>query len=228
MGRQQSFVYSTWGGVRAGAGRKPSRARAGEEHAKRPEVVARYPVHLTMKVAGVPSLRAQRCMTVMRAAFRGGRAREGFRLVQYAVQPNHIHLIVEADDKRALSGGARGLAIRVAMRLNAMLRRRGRVFSDRYHAVELTTARQTRNALAYVLLQERRHRAQRGAEMTAGLDACSSAPLFDGFTSGRPRAGPWDDTVVAGTSWLLTAGWRREGAIDPREIPGLSSNRRRR
>jgi REP element-mobilizing transposase RayT len=178
-----------------------------------------------MRVSGMPSLRAERCMKVMRRAFALGKERARFRLVQYAVQPNHLHLIVEAGDKRALSGGARGLAIRIARRLNAMLGRSGKVFADRYHAVELGSARQIRNALAYVLLQERRHAAQRQAAMTSARDPCSSAPLFDGFTSGRPRAGPWSDTVVEAGGWMLRAGWRRYGAIDLREVPGTRSRR---
>jgi hypothetical protein len=102
-----------------------------------------------------------------------------------------------------------------------MLRRRGRVFSDRYHAVALETARHVRRALAYVLLQERRHRAQRGVGVSTKRDACSSAPAFDGFTSGRARAGPWSDTIVEARTWLLRTGWLREGRIDPAEIPGV-------
>ena len=50
--------------------------------------------------------------------------------------------------------------------------------------------------------------------------ARNEAPLFDGFTRGRPRAGPWSGTVVDATAWLLTNGWRRHGATDPREVPG--------
>jgi putative transposase len=162
-------------------------------------------------------------MKVMRRAFSLGKERQRFRLVQYAVQPNHIHLIVEASDKRTLSSGARGLAIRIARRLNAMLGRTGKVFSDRYHSVELSSARQVRNALAYVLLQARRHAAQRQSAMTTQRDSCSSAPLFDGFTSGKPRAGPWSETVVAAETWVLRVGWRRYGAIGLREVPGAHS-----
>jgi hypothetical protein len=161
-------------------------------------------------------------MHVLRRAFREGRERFGFRLVQYAVQPDHLHLIVEAPDKEALSSGIRGLSIRIARQLNGMLRRRGRVFADRYHARQLKTLRETRNALAYVLLQAHRHAAKRTGPMATPLiDPCSSAPMFDGFTGHRrPRAGPWDGTVVPARMWLLTTGWRRYGASDPREIPG--------
>ena len=220
MKRQTSLVFRTWGGARKGAGRKPTGAKAGAPHTRRPKVDARVPLHLTMRVAGVPSLRSQQCIKVMRAAFSGGKERFGFRLVQYAVQPNHLHLIVEAKDKRALSSGARGLAIRIAMRLNHLLRRNGKVFTERYHAVALGSPRQVRRALAYVLLQERRHAAGRKRPLTTSLDRCSSAPGFDGFKNVAPRAGPWSDTVVEAGTWLLATGWRRHGIIDPREVPG--------
>jgi REP element-mobilizing transposase RayT len=220
MGRQTSLVFRTWGGARKGAGRKPAGVKAGAAHVRRPKVEGRVPLHVTMRVAGVPSLRSERSMKVMRAAFRGGKDRFGFRLVQYAVQANHVHLIVEAKDKRALSSGARGLAIRIAMRLNHLFGRKGKVFTERYHAVPLGSPRQVRRALAYVLLQERRHAAGRRRTLTARLDRCSSAPGFEGFKNVAPRAGPWSDTVVEGDTWLLTTGWRRYGRIDPREIPG--------
>jgi REP element-mobilizing transposase RayT len=222
MGRQRELVFRAWGGARKGAGRKPNGERAGEAHLRRPQLDKRCPQHLTMRVAGMPSLRAERCIKVMRGAFRDGKEHPGFRLVHYAVQPNHLHLIVEAKDKRALANGARALAIRMARRLNAMLGRRGKVFADRYHVVQLGSPRQVRHALGYVLLQARRHAAQRGVGMTDALDRCSSAPLFDGFTRGEPRAGPWSDTVVGARSWLLTDGWRRHGKIDPCEIPGAA------
>jgi REP element-mobilizing transposase RayT len=220
MPRQTSLVFRTWGGARKGAGRKPAGAKAGAPHTVRPKVDRRLPLHLTMRVAGVPSLRSQQCIKAVREAFRGGKARLGFRLVQYAVQSNHLHLIVEADGKRALSSGARGLAIRIAMRINHLLNRKGQVFTERYHAVPLGSPRQVRRALAYVLLQERRHAASKRRALTTTLDRCSSAPGFDGFANVAPRAGPWSDTVVAAETWLLKTGWRRHGRIDPREIPG--------
>ena len=150
--KQSILEFHTWGGARKGAGRKPRGARAGAKHVERPSVDGHAPLHLTMRVArGLPSLRAQRCIKVLREAFRGGRERFGFRLVQYAVQPDHLHLVVEARNKRALSSGAQGLCIRIARRLNRLFHRSGRVFADRYHARPLRTPREVRNALAYVL-----------------------------------------------------------------------------
>ena len=159
-------------------------------------------------------------MAVLRRAFSGGRERFGFRLVHYAVQLDHLHFIVEARDKKSLSSGARGLAIRVAMRLNAALGRVGKVFAERYHAVALGSPRQVRHALAYVLLQARRHAAKRHMGVTTELDACSSAFTFDGWADASPRAGPWDETTVAPRTWLLSTGWRRHGRIRRVETPG--------
>ena len=75
MTRQTSLVFRTWGGARKGAGRKPTGVKPGAPHGRRPKVDARVPLHLTMRVAGVPSLRSQQCIKVMRTAFSGGKDR---------------------------------------------------------------------------------------------------------------------------------------------------------
>ena len=77
--------------------------------------------------------------------WRGSRRR--FRVIEFSVQDDHLHLIVEADGELALRGGIRGLAIRVARAVNRTLDRRGPVWGDRYHARALTTPRAMRNAL---------------------------------------------------------------------------------
>ncbi len=67
-----------------------------------------------------------------------------------------MHLIVEATHRRSLSRGMQGLSIRMSKALNkALERRRGTVFTDRYHVEQLRTPRQVRNAMAYVLNNRR-------------------------------------------------------------------------
>jgi REP element-mobilizing transposase RayT len=163
-------------------------------------------------------------MGLLRKAFAAGREHFGFRLVHYAVQAGHVHLLVEAPDQRRLGRGVQGLCVRIARRLNQRLGRRGRVFADRYHAQVLATPRQVRHALAYVLLQARRHGAQQHVGISSAIDPCTSGGCFDGWAYGAvPRAGPWQGTVVDAETWLLRAGWRRHGRIDPAEVPGRSS-----
>ena len=107
-GRQLRLEFRSWGGARRGAGRKPTGERAGVSHGRRPLLDARHPVHVTLRIGrGVPSLRSQRCLGVLRGAFAAGRDRFGFRLVHYAVQAEHVHLLVEAAESPALSRGVR-------------------------------------------------------------------------------------------------------------------------
>jgi hypothetical protein len=105
--------------------------------------------------------------------------------------------------------------------LNRLLGRSGKVFAERYHAVALGSPKQV-HALAYVLLQERRHAAKRRSGVTTELDACSSALTFDGWADASPRAGPWDATVTDARTWLLSTGWRRHGLIRRAEVPGAA------
>src|SRR5262249_6704193 len=124
-------------------------------------------------------------------AFRDGKNRFGFRLVHYSVQGNHLHLIVEADDKVALSRGMQGLGIRLACAVNKVQQRDGSVFSDRYHAHYLRSRIETARAISYVLRNWFRHA---GIEMTIrDVDQLSSA------------AEP--GTTVLPRTWLLRVGW---------------------
>src|SRR4030095_7641426 len=107
---------------------------------------------------------------------------ERFRVLQFSVQADHLHLLVEADEPTGFERGVRGLAIRVAKAVNCALGRRGHVWGDRYHARLLRTPREVRNALVYVLNNFRKH--IRGAR---GLDPRSSARWFDGW---RRAVGP--------------------------------------
>ncbi len=196
----------THGGRRDKAGRKPGRKTVAR--IKRPRLSPHHPVHVTLRIRNdAPRLRRAHAWAVLRACFRRGRDRFGFRLVHFSVQTNHAHLICEADDARALSRGMQGLAIRIARRMNRLAKRKGKFFADRYHARALTTPREVRNALVYVLKNAAHH-----AALAAGvLDVYSSGVYFDGWRE-PIRLRLIDDgppPIVAAKSWLLTTGWRR-------------------
>jgi putative transposase len=71
-----------------------------------------------------------------------------FQVVQFSIQSNHLHVIVEATDKKKLRSGVSGLVIAFAKRLNALLERlTGKVWAERYHARPLTTPAEVRSAL---------------------------------------------------------------------------------
>jgi putative transposase len=171
-------------------------------------------VHLTLRaVRGLPSLRKPGLFQVVKTSIARS-SRSDFRIVHFSVQGDHLHLMVEADDKASLRAGASGLSIRTALALNKALGRSGHVWGDRYHTRDLRTPREVRNGLVYVLMNIRKHH----PGPWDGLDPCSSALWFDGF---RDRAGPTSlaPPVQASRTWLATRGWRRHGLISTFESP---------
>jgi REP element-mobilizing transposase RayT len=234
----QQQLFKPRGGKRRGAGRPPKSARAGAPHKERPFLHARYPVHVTLRVvAAVGKLRRRCVYQAIREATLTTARREDFRIVQLSIQHNHIHLLVEADDKRALAAGMQGFQISAAKHLNAAIskgklgpRRRGTVFPDRYHAEIITSPTQARHALSYVVNNWRKHREdQYGPASTWKLDWFSSAITFPGWVEygdevflwrGPPTYDPL--MVFQPRTWLLREGWRRSGSISCREVPSKS------
>jgi len=213
-----------WGGPRKGAGR-PRSKHSGVPHRARPQHKANQPVHATLRVTRELSpLRTKLKLRAVKTSLRDTNdSHTSFRVVHFSLQNTHLHLIVEAEDKDALSRGLRALQIRIARRLNRHAGRKGRVFSDRYHARALCTPRETRAALAYVLLNGRHHGARDGR--AAVLDPCSSAAGFDGWSrpcalpAGYAEAEPIAATAAPKT-WLIRIGWKKHGEISPDEVPG--------
>src|SRR5258708_6779711 len=205
---QLALDLKCWGGKRAGAGRKPATEKARMPHDARPGLASRHPVHATVRVLPeIGDLREVKRFRIMRASIAAGCYRFGFRVVHFNVQSTHAHLIVEAKDKDVLARGMRGLEVRIAHALNALLGRAGRVFEDRYHARALKTPREARRCLAYVLLNGRHHSSLRGIKSASvRLDPCSSAACFDGWKGPVPLADPKAKPDAEAHSWVITVG----------------------
>jgi REP element-mobilizing transposase RayT len=104
--------------------------------------------------------------------------RGAFRLVHYSLQGNHAHLIVEATSRDALGRGMKAIGSRLAKAVNRVFKRSGPVLADRYHVHVLRTPREVRNAIAYVLLNARRHAARAGRVLARAI-------AIDPASSGR-------------------------------------------
>jgi hypothetical protein len=132
-------------------------------------------------------------------------------------------LIVEADDRAALGRGMMAIGTRIALAVNRVAKRSGRVLADRYHVRLLPTPREVRNALRYVLLNARRHATRALFGAPVALDPASSARRFDGWRGHVPieavsRTGV--RAIARARTGLLAVGWRRHGLIDPADVPG--------
>jgi hypothetical protein len=159
----------------------------------------------------------------MEASFRRACERGRFRLVHYSFQSNHVHIIVEAASAFDLASGMKAIGSRLARAVNRAFARHGAVLADRYHVRALRTPREVRNALAYVLLNARRHAAKVGRRLSTRdpmVDPASSGRWFEGWRTPAARATSDPPAVAAALTWLLRIGWRRAGLTEPWEIPG--------
>jgi REP element-mobilizing transposase RayT len=214
--RAHLLPFTSHGGARRGAGRKRRAERSRVSHKARPSLAARHPLLVTIRLrSGLPSLRRKREFELIRDRLELAAERFDVRLVEYSVQSNHAHLIVEAQDGRALARAMKGLLVRIARGLNRLWRRRGSVLDDHYHARVLKTPREVRNALVYVLQNARKH----GVHFS-GTDPFSSGPAFDGWKdSSRRTIAARTRPLARARTWLLSSGWRRHGLIAVSERP---------
>jgi putative transposase len=221
--KQMELPVTCWGGSRRGAGRPTSPGRRPPvPHRARPDHKQRFPVHVTLRARdGLPSLRSTRVFAAVRDAI--GLASNGrFRVIHFSVQVDHVHTIVEADDRSAVSKGTRGLIVRVARAVNRALGRTGPVWGDRYHSRELRTPSETRTALVYVVQNWKKH--IRGA---SGIDGRSSGPWFDGWSK-LPPSPATPSPVQRPNTWLAAKGWRERGGGPLRADEGPSASVRNR
>ncbi len=195
--RQLPLALPSWGGRRKGAGRKSSTGQKGVTHRARPELDHRLPLHVTLRVAAhVFNLRSERSFKRITEALRCGADCFGVRIVQLSIQGNHIHCMVEAPHKAALSSAMKGLSVRLARRMNALMGRSGRVFADRYHARVLRTPTEVRHAIHYIRHNRRHHLGAAAAQLPADwLDPYGA----DAGALALPHP----------ATWLLRIGWRR-------------------
>ena len=170
------FERGAWGGRRANAGRKRASSHRSTPHVVRPRHAAAHPVHVTLRALERDLRRASVLAALERQVQRVRDANQGFVIAHYSLQDNHLHLIVEARDKRALSRGMLGFASALGRAVNKLRSRCGKFWAHRYHARELTSPLAVRRALVYVLRNARKHGGGGASE-----DAFSSAQAFRWF-----------------------------------------------
>ena len=231
---QQELEFpNTHGGKRLNAGRKPGPGRRRAPHVRRPDLQARFPVHVVLRVEdSVGQLRRRRAYHACRQALYPILKREDFRIVHMSLQHGHVHLVVEATDKTALSNGVRAFQIAAARLLNEAIseergvERKGRVFVDRYHARILTTPTEVRNAIGYVLNNWRHHGEDQAAPDRrvdpyssgvnfGGWKELDDSPLMFGVPDGFSRL-----STRAPHTWLLRVGWAKVAPISVFDRPG--------
>ena len=191
-------------------------------------------MHVTLRVlADLDTLRRRDTYHAIRLAMYAVFIRSTFRIIHLSLQRDHVHVLAEANDARALGDGMRAFGSIAARLINAAVTKRGRtrsgaVFADRYHEEIIRTPTQARSSLRYVINNWRKHGEDRGALSSTWLvDPFSSGCVFEGWAEladsptlfvTRPtyqRLPTW-----RARTWLLREGWKRAGGlISVRDVP---------
>jgi len=147
-------------------------------HTARPVAPAR-PIHITTRVRpDVPGLRRPPVRALLRELLAAAHTR-GVQTLAIAVMPNHLHWVVLADSAAALQDATRYVFSQFARRLNTLWNRTGPVLQDRYWSTCCKTARQSWQALGYVLRNAR----TAGCHQPAPADAPNARiPGMDAYT----------------------------------------------
>ena len=203
-----------------GAGRRPG-PNPRVRHRSRADFRGRFPGHVTLKVReGLRSLRDGRIVRALQATLREACDQGHFRVVEFSIQGDHLHMLVEATDRKALGRGMKSITARVARAVNRVLGRTGPVLRDRYYLRVLKTPLEVKRALNYVLNNARKHLGAR-APRVGRVDPASSGPWFQGWRDPVLALARSPAPVARAATWLLRVGWRRHGLLDPSEVPGL-------
>ena len=134
------------------------------------------PLLVTTRVCPhVWNLRQPKTYALLKSIIEKACDRFNTQIIEYVVLGNHIHLIVESNDRVALWRAMKGLGVRIAKRLNRLMGTSGQVIESRYHSGVIRSIRSAYNVMRYVRENFRRHFAPRDEWRTGvTIDACSS------------------------------------------------------
>ncbi len=135
------------GGRRKGAGRKRTIAR-GVDHKKREIITSSQPVHINIKM-NIP-VKSETGLLALEKSI--ANSRRYFHILHYSLQWNHIHLIIEAADNKALFSGMRSFTNTFVKVMG-----KGSIQKERYHLHPLKSMKETKNAFRYVIFNEVHH-----------------------------------------------------------------------
>ena len=109
---------------RKGAGRKAIHDR-GIRHIAREDIKRKSAFHLTIKIASEKAgLKNKNILSVLHLAIKNARCL-GLTILHYTLEYDHVHLLVEASDKKALGRGMKSFGVSFSKGINRF-KRQGR------------------------------------------------------------------------------------------------------
>lgn len=154
------------------AGRPPIHHPA-IRHTKRPKFFQTRSLHLTIKVReNKADIQNKKILLRLNRAIQLAR-KQGLKIIHFALEFNHVHLLVEAGNHQILHRGMQALGISLAKGINKMKQKKGAVYKHRYHFRQITCARELKNVIHYILSNCKKHRS------SFSFNSLSSALMLD-------------------------------------------------
>ena len=165
-------------------------------------------MHVTVRRRdGLPSFRQQRVAKLMRGLL-ADKNDARFQIVDLSIQSNHIHLVVEAQNRKTAIRKMQGFMIAFAKRLNRILgRTKGKVWADRYFSRDIESSRDMHNVLSYIFANAKKHGVIPNEPDV--YDVYSTASRFLGFPRGETEPWPRPKPRTA----MLSRWWRAHGPV---------------
>lgn len=129
-------------------------------HTVRPKFSKMRSLHLTIKVRENKA-DIQNKLVLKRLHHAIARARlKGLRIIHFALEFNHLHILVEAQSHEVLHRGMQALGISLAKGINKIKKKKGSVYKHRYHFRQISNPRDLKNVVHYILQNHRKHKSR--------------------------------------------------------------------
>lgn len=148
-----NLYRGTHGGRRPNSGKKRKHS-PGVSHKGREEIKPIYPLHVNFKYNTY--IKSEAVFEIFIKSLRNARS-HGIFILQYSIQSNHIHLIIEAESNSHLETGMRSLTSTMVKLIQSLKHITGPIQIERYHLHVLKTPAETLNAFNYVIYNEHHH-----------------------------------------------------------------------
>ena len=127
-------------------------------HQSRPTLPKDRPLHVTIKFdkKKIATLRNKLFYREIRKSFHRLHL-SGVRLIEFSVQKDHIHFLLESANKIVLGKAMRALSISLSKRFSLLLNRKIKALKSRYHLHILNTLKELKNARQYILNNSAKH-----------------------------------------------------------------------
>jgi REP element-mobilizing transposase RayT len=103
------------------------------------------------------AIKNKRILKLLKHAISNAR-RQGLKVIHFALEYDHIHLLIEAENNYILGKGMQSLGVTMAKGINRLKALKGSVYKHRYHFRQITSSRQLKNVMNYIFTNGIKHK----------------------------------------------------------------------